>query len=99
MFRRLPTTRQFRGGKLEVEGAAEHFGITRENNMIALKIEGMSCMHCVKTVTEALSSVTGVAGTPQVTLDPGEAVVEGDASPEALVAAVEDAGYKASVKT
>jgi len=67
--------------------------------MIELKIEGMSCMHCVKAVTEALAAVQGVEGRPQVTLDPGGAQVEGGASAEALIAAVKEAGYQASLKS
>jgi copper chaperone len=67
--------------------------------MIELNIEGMSCMHCVKAVTEALAAVQGVEGQPQVTLDPGGALVEGSASTEALIAAVKEAGYRASLKT
>jgi copper chaperone CopZ len=66
--------------------------------MIELRIEGMSCMHCVKTVTEALAEVKGVEGEPQVTLDPGGALVEGRASAEELIAAVKEAGYRASLK-
>lgn len=67
--------------------------------MISLNIEGMTCMHCVKTVTEALARVKGVAGTPEVTLNPGVAVVAGHVSAEALIAAVKDTGYEASLKT
>ena len=67
--------------------------------MIALNIEGMSCMHCVKTVTEALATVKGVEGTPEVTLDPGGALVNGSASTDELIAAVKEAGYQASLKT
>lgn len=66
--------------------------------MIELNIEGMSCMHCVKTVTEALAAVKGVEGTPRVTLEPGAALAEGNASPEQLIAAVKEAGYQASLK-
>jgi copper chaperone CopZ len=65
--------------------------------MIKLSIEGMSCMHCVKAVTEALTSVRGVEGVPEVRLDPGSAVVEGDASPDELIAAIKEAGYEATL--
>lgn len=68
-------------------------------NMTKLNIVGMSCMHCVKVVTEALAAVKGVEGTPQVTLDSGSAQVAGYASPEELIAAVKEAGYQASLKT
>jgi copper chaperone len=66
--------------------------------MVELKIEGMSCMHCVKTVTEALGEVEGVEAEPRVMLDSGVALVEGNASPEALIAAVKAAGYEASLQ-
>ncbi|MFB6132721.1 MAG: heavy-metal-associated domain-containing protein [Halanaeroarchaeum sp.] len=60
-----------------------------------LTVTGMSCGHCEQTVTEALESVEGVVS---ATADNEEdvAVVEGDAPVDALVAAVEDAGYEAS---
>ena len=74
-------------------------GAESGTNMIELSIEGMSCMHCVKTVTEALAAVKGVEGTPMVTLDPGSAMVNGSASTDGLIAAVKEAGYRASLKT
>ena len=49
--------------------------------MIELKVEGMTCMHCVKAVTEALASVPGVTGAPEVSLEKGSARVEGSADP------------------
>lgn len=58
-----------------------------------LKIEGMSCMHCVKHVKEALSELAGVKSV-DVNLDGKYALVEGEGlSDEAMRAAVEDAGY------
>jgi copper chaperone CopZ len=66
--------------------------------MIELKVEGMSCMHCVKTVAEALAAVQGVEQAPHVSLDPGIARVEGNASAEELIGAVKAAGYDASLK-
>lgn len=58
-----------------------------------LNIEGMSCMHCVKHVKEALSEVAGVKSV-DVNLDEKYAIVEVDnASEEAMKAAVADAGY------
>jgi copper chaperone len=67
--------------------------------MIELKVEGMTCMHCVKAVTEALSAVPGVAGVPKVSLQDQAAVVEGTPDPEALLAAVKEAGYRAEVRS
>ncbi len=65
--------------------------------MTRLKIEGMTCNHCVMAVKQALEAIPGVSGRVEVTLKPGAAVVEGDASPEALVAAVAEEGYLATV--
>jgi copper chaperone len=65
--------------------------------MIELKIEGMTCMHCVKAVTEALAAVPGVTGVREVSLEGKRAVVEGTPVPEALVAAVKGEGYDAEV--
>ena len=59
-----------------------------------LLIEGMSCQHCVKRVTQALQAIDGVQAT--VNLEQKKAVVElaHDVSDEALIAAVDEAGYK-----
>jgi copper chaperone len=66
--------------------------------MTKLKIEGMTCNHCVMAVKQALEAVPGVKkGRVDVTLQPGAATVEGDASTDALVAAVADEGYSATV--
>lgn len=65
--------------------------------MTKLKIEGMTCNHCVMAVKQALEAVPGVKGRVDVTLQPGAATVEGNASAEALVAAVVDEGYSATV--
>ena len=58
-----------------------------------VKIEGMMCMHCVKAVEKALSAVEGVTAV-NVSLEEKQAVVEGNASAEALKAAVAEAGYE-----
>lgn len=63
--------------------------------MIQLKIEGMSCQHCVMTVTKALKAVHGVTKVVEVNLARGEARVEGTAEPSALVIAVQEQGYQA----
>ena len=55
-------------------------------------IEGMMCQHCVAHVTKALSALPGV--TAEVDLDSKSAVVTGDASDDAIRAAVTDAGYE-----
>ena len=63
--------------------------------MVKLKIDGMSCGHCVMHVKEALEAVAGVESAA-VDLQAGEAAVEGSAEAEALIRAVEVEGYTAS---
>jgi copper chaperone CopZ len=60
-----------------------------------LKIEGMSCDHCVKHVKEALEGTAGVSSAA-VSLKDGRAEVEhgAEATAEALKAAVIEAGYE-----
>lgn len=59
-----------------------------------LKIEGMSCGHCVMHVQSALEEVPGVKSA-KVNLLEREAIVEGDnLDDQALRAAVADAGYR-----
>jgi len=65
--------------------------------MIKLKISGMTCGHCVMGVKEALGAVAGVTGTVDVSLDKGEALVEGTPDPQALLAAVKEEGFLAIV--
>jgi copper chaperone len=60
---------------------------------IKLKIDGMSCGHCVSAVDKALKGLDGVKveqvaiGTATVSYDPGAT------SPEQITQAVEDEGY------
>ncbi len=63
--------------------------------MLTVKIQGMSCDHCVRTVTRALQAVPGVERVREVSVARGEAVLEGSPSAEAIVAALEEAGYTA----
>ena len=65
--------------------------------MTLLKIEGMTCGHCVMSVREALTAVPGVEGTVEVDLKSGEARVGGTAATEALLAAVAEEGFSAVV--
>jgi copper chaperone len=65
--------------------------------MIRLKVEGMTCEHCVKTVRETLSSVPGVDRLAQVDLARGEALVDGKPQLKALLAALHEEGYEARV--
>ncbi len=60
-----------------------------------LKIEGMSCMHCVGAVTKALNAIDGVSNV-KVDLESKTASVEIDAGVEdkTLQVAVEEAGFQ-----
>ena len=64
-------------------------------DMIQLKIDGMTCKHCVAAVTDALNAVEGVTKV-EVTLEPGAATVTGSASADALIEAIKQEGYEAS---
>jgi copper chaperone len=65
--------------------------------IIELKIEGMSCGHCVRSVKDALEGIPGVKSAA-VALDPGSARIEAEGVSTAdLVAAVEEEGYRAEV--
>ena len=44
----------------------------RTNNMPTIKVKGMSCQHCVASVTKALSEIEGITDV-QVNLEKGEA--------------------------
>lgn len=59
-----------------------------------LKIEGMTCGHCVAAVKRALEAVPGVESA-EVSLAEGRASVRGTAPLEQLSAAVEEEGYVA----
>lgn len=60
-----------------------------------LSIEGMSCMHCVKHVTNALKDVEGVMAV-NVSLAEKLATIEvnNPLSESTLKAAIEEAGYE-----
>lgn len=70
---------------------------------INLRIEGMTCMGCVASVTRLLKAQPGVKDA-NVTLTPGTASVNYDAGKvseaslkDTLKVALEDAGYEATV--
>lgn len=63
-----------------------------------VKIEGMMCEGCVKSVKESLEKVPGVQSV-DVDLKKGTAkVVQEGVSDEALIKAVVDAGFRGTVK-
>ncbi|HER00095.1 MAG TPA: hypothetical protein ENO22_12215 [candidate division Zixibacteria bacterium] len=70
-----------------------------EETVINFKIEGMTCNHCVENVTKAMQSVEGV-DTAVVYFEEDSAVVHYSGqrpSDEALLKAVEKAGYGAEL--
>lgn len=58
-------------------------------------IKGMTCGHCVSSVTEEVEAVPGVTGV-KVELETGlmEVVSDGPADDAAIAAAVREAGYE-----
>ena len=58
-------------------------------------VTGMTCEHCVASVTEEVGEIAGVPGVA-VDLPTGAVTVtsDGDVAPEAVRAAVEEAGYE-----
>ncbi len=63
-----------------------------------IKVDGMSCGGCVKSVTGVLTALDGVAKA-EVSLEQKQAVVDFDAaqvSRDQLKAVIEDAGFEAS---
>ena len=63
--------------------------------MTELKVDGMTCGHCQAAVKRALEKVAGVTAA-QVDLASGRAMVSGTAPLAALLAAVQEEGYKAA---
>lgn len=66
--------------------------------VVELVITGMTCNHCVARTSKALEAVPGVESVA-VTLEPGGAIIKGDADADALLASVKEAGYTAIVKS
>lgn len=63
--------------------------------MKTVKVKGMSCQHCVKAVTKALSEIAGVAN-PRVDLEKGEAYFDEvePVAPEVIKQKIGEAGYE-----
>ena len=59
-----------------------------------LHLEGLTCGHCVASTRKALEAVSG---TTKADVELNKAVVESSASAQALIDAVEEAGYQATV--
>lgn len=63
------------------------------SNETVYTVKGMTCAHCVASVTEEVSEVAGVQDVT-VDLDSGRVTVVGDADAAAVRAAVDEAGYE-----
>lgn len=71
--------------------------VNMEIKMTELKIEGMTCGHCVRSVTKALTDIPGVISAG-VDLTTGIAKIEHDDSVDdsRLIGAIQEAGYAAT---
>ena len=56
-------------------------------------VKGMTCEHCVASVREEVSAIAGVTAV-DVDLASGRLTVTGEATPEDVAAAVDEAGYE-----
>ncbi len=74
--------------------AIEQAGYDVPQNRIELSIKGMTCASCVGRVEKALKAISGVTEA-NVNLATERATVSGSASVEALIAAIDKAGYDA----
>ena len=66
---------------------------------LTLKIDGMTCGGCVKSVTTVLENLNGVEKA-EVSLENADAIISFDESkiqPAALIEAVEEAGFDAAL--
>ena len=60
--------------------------------MMKLKVTGMTCGGCVKSVERAVA-VAAPGAKVSVDLKSGEVAIDGTAAKQAVVSAIEDAGY------
>jgi copper chaperone CopZ len=65
--------------------------------MIRLKIDGMTCKHCVMQVKKTLAGVPGVEGPIEVSLEKGEATLNGQPYLPTVIAALEAEDFGAKV--
>ena len=81
------------GNEAEINEEINNETVKETQDMRKFKVDGMMCMHCVGRVKKALEAL-GL--TAEVDLDTGIASVSGDASDDAVIAAIADAGYTAA---
>ena len=61
--------------------------------MATVKIKGMSCQHCVGSVTKALTAIPGISNV-QVDLQKGEARFDGDIDSDLVKKAISKIGFE-----
>ena len=61
--------------------------------MATVKIKGMSCQHCVASVTEALKAIPGISEV-QVDLQKGEARYEGEVDAVVVQETISKTGFE-----
>ncbi len=75
-------------------------GLFGKKQIVELKVEGITCVNCVRHVKEALEKMPGVKNA-EVSLENKSASVtlkkEGSASNGELIKAVREAGYESTV--
>ena len=59
-----------------------------------MKIEGMSCAHCQARVEKALNEIPGVSAQVDLEKKTANVTLTEDLEDQALITAVEDAGYE-----
>ncbi|WP_459176246.1 copper-exporting P-type ATPase CopA [Ewingella americana] len=79
-----------------LSAAAQPVPVNPQDDNVQLLLSGMSCASCVSKVQKALESVEGVAQA-RVNLAERSALVSGSADQQALINAVERAGYGAEI--
>jgi copper chaperone len=67
--------------------------MSQNENSREYTVKGMTCEHCVLSVTEEVSEAPGVDGV-DVDLASGRLVVRGDVTDDVVRAAVSEAGYE-----
>lgn len=65
----------------------------KEMTMMTVKIKGMSCQHCVASVTKALTALEGISNV-KVDLQKGTATFNGTADRKTLQQAIEKIGFE-----
>ena len=60
--------------------------------MLDIVVDGMTCDHCVRAVTDAVSPLPGVTGVA-VDLGSGNVRIQGDPDVAVVRAAIEEEGY------